>query len=177
MEACKDQSPGPPHFDGKNYPYWAARMCAFLRGKGQLLWDVTIDENYVTPLVLTAPGAKEKVEANARAVDYLFRALCLEEFERVVGEDLACKIWSKLKVAHSGNSHVCARLFTMYCKEYENFAQLSGESVDAMFHHFTIIVNNMKANITALPYTDHDRALKLLHSLDHDVWGSKVEAI
>jgi hypothetical protein len=35
----------------------------------------------------------------------------------------------------------------------------------------------MKANITHLPYTDHDRALKLLHFLDHDVWGAKVEAI
>jgi len=81
-----------------------------------LLWDVTIDENYVTPLNLEAPGAKDKFEANAKAVDYLFRALSPDEFESVLGEDLACKIWSKLKVAHGGDSHVKARLFSVYRK-------------------------------------------------------------
>jgi hypothetical protein len=28
-----------------------------------------------------------------------------------------------------------------------------------------------------LPYDDHDRAVKLLHSLDHTIWGGKFEAI
>jgi hypothetical protein len=28
-----------------------------------------------------------------------------------------------------------------------------------------------------LPYDDHDRAVKLLHSLDRTMWGAKVEAI
>ena len=51
------------------------------------------------------------------------------------------------------------------------------ESADALFQRFLAIVNKMKANITVLPYTDHDRALKLLHALDHEVWGTKVEAI
>ncbi|EFE88092.1 hypothetical protein BIFBRE_05060 [Bifidobacterium breve DSM 20213 = JCM 1192] len=77
-------------------------MGAFLRGKGKLCWDVTVDPTYVTPTNLDAPGAKDKFEANAKAVDYLFRALSTEEFERVMGEDLACGIWSKLKVAHGG---------------------------------------------------------------------------
>jgi hypothetical protein len=46
-----------------------------------------------------------------------------------------------------------------------------------MFQPFTVIVNNMRANVAALPYDDHDRATKLLHSLDHTVWSEKVEAI
>jgi hypothetical protein len=40
-----------------------------------------------------------------------------------------------------------------------------------------VVVNNMRANVDVLPYDDHDRALKLLHSLDHMVWGGKFEAI
>jgi hypothetical protein len=44
-----------------------------------------------------------------------------------------------------------------------------------MFQWFT--VNNMRANVTMLPYNDHDREVKLLRSLDCTVWGSKVEAI
>jgi hypothetical protein len=40
-----------------------------------------------------------------------------------------------------------------------------------------VVVNNMRANVDVLPYDDHDRAVKLLHSLDHTVWGGKFEAI
>jgi hypothetical protein len=35
----------------------------------------------------------------------------------------------------------------------------------------------MRANVDVLPYDDHDRAVKLLHSLYHMVWGGKFEAI
>jgi hypothetical protein len=35
----------------------------------------------------------------------------------------------------------------------------------------------MRDNVDVLPYDDHDRAVKLLHSLDHTVWGRKFEAI
>jgi hypothetical protein len=35
----------------------------------------------------------------------------------------------------------------------------------------------MKANVEDFPYTEHDQALKLLHILDQNVWGAKVETI
>jgi hypothetical protein len=38
-----------------------------------------------------------------------------------------------------------------------------------MFQRFTVIVNNMTANVVVLPYDDHDMAVKLLHSLDRTV--------
>jgi hypothetical protein len=40
-----------------------------------------------------------------------------------------------------------------------------------------VVVNNMRANVDVLPYDDHDRAVKLLHSLDRTIWGKKFEAI
>jgi hypothetical protein len=40
-----------------------------------------------------------------------------------------------------------------------------------------VVVNNMRANVDVLPYDDHDRVVKLLHSLDHTIWGGKFEAI
>jgi hypothetical protein len=40
-----------------------------------------------------------------------------------------------------------------------------------------VVVNNMRAIVDVLPYDDHDRAVKLLHSLDRTVWGGKFEAI
>jgi hypothetical protein len=40
-----------------------------------------------------------------------------------------------------------------------------------------VVVNNMRANADVLSYDDHDRAVKLLHSLDRTVWGGNFEAI
>jgi predicted transcriptional regulator len=62
-------------------------------------------------------------------------------------------------------------------REYENFTHLPGESNDALCQRFTVVVNNIRANVDVLLYDDHDRAVKLLHSLDHMVWGGKFEAI
>jgi hypothetical protein len=46
-----------------------------------------------------------------------------------------------------------------------------------MFQRFTVIVNNVRANVGELPYDDHDKVVKLLHSLDCTTWSDKVESI
>jgi hypothetical protein len=68
-------------------------------------------------------------------------------------------------------------MYVTYRREYENFTHLPGESIDVLFQRFTVVVNNMRANVDVLPYDDHDRAVKLLHSLDRTIWGGKFEAI
>jgi hypothetical protein len=152
-------------------------MGAFLRGKGQILWDVTVDTCYVQPMDFLNPGSRDRFDANNKAVDYLFRALCQPEFDWVHTEHLACRIWTVLKEAHDGNAQVQAQMYTTYRREYENFTHLPGESIDALFQRFTVVVNNMRANVDVLPYDDHDREVKLLHSLDRTIWGGKFEAI
>jgi hypothetical protein len=51
-------------------------MAAFLRGKGQILWDVTVDNGYVEPTNFLAPGSRDMFDTNNKMVDYLFCALC-----------------------------------------------------------------------------------------------------
>jgi hypothetical protein len=68
-------------------------------------------------------------------------------------------------------------MYVTYRREYENFTHLPGESIDALFRRFTVVVNNMRANVDVLPHDDHDRAVKLVHSLDRTIWGGKFEAI
>jgi hypothetical protein len=155
-------------------------MMIFLRGK--LFNFIVLDKIYAIPaeihtLMVTDSGAKAKYEANAKAVDHLVRSLCDPEFERVRHLNLACQIWEKLSVAHGGDNNVKARLFVSYRMQYENFTQLPGEDIDAMLQRFTVIVNNMKANVEDFPYTEHDQALELLRILDQNVWGAKVGAI
>jgi hypothetical protein len=72
---------------------------------------------------------------------------------------------------------VKTRLFETYRKVYENFTQLAGETIDSMFSRVQSIVNKMCANKAQLPYSDNERALKLLCALDQRVWEVKVSAI
>jgi hypothetical protein len=51
-------------------------MAVFLRGKGQILWDVTVDTGYVKPMNFLALGSRDMFDTDNKAVDYLFRALC-----------------------------------------------------------------------------------------------------
>jgi hypothetical protein len=175
--AYQERGSGPPHFDGKNYQMWSKRMAAFLSGKGKILWDVTVDTGYVHSMDFLAPGSRDRFDANNKAVDHLFRALCQPEFDRVHTEHLACGIWMVLKEAHVGNAQVQAQMYATYRREYKNFTHLPGESIDALFQRFTVVMNNMRANVDVLSYDDHDRAVKLLHSLDRTMWGGKFEAI
>jgi hypothetical protein len=72
-------------------------MAAFLRGKGQILWNVTVDTGCVQPMNFLAPGSRDMFDTNNKAVEYLFRALCQSEFDQVHTENLACRIWTVLK--------------------------------------------------------------------------------
>jgi hypothetical protein len=144
-------------------------MAAFLRGKCQIFWDVTVDTGYVKLMNFLAPGSRDIFDTNNKVVDYLFRALCQPEFDYVHTESLACRIWSVLKEAHVGNAQVQTRMYATYLIVYENFTHLLGESIDALFQRFTVVVNNTRANVDVLPYDDHDRAVKLLNSLDRTV--------
>jgi hypothetical protein len=156
---------------------WSKRMAAFLRGKGQILWDVTMDISYVQPMNFLTPGLRDMFDTNNKAINYLFRALCQSEFARVHIENLAFRIWTVLQEAHVGNAQVQARMYATYQREYDNFTDLPGESINVLFQRFTVVVNNMRANVDVLLYDDHDRVVKLLHSLDRTVWGGKFEAI
>jgi hypothetical protein len=109
--AYQEQGSGPPQFYGKNYQMSSKRMAALLRGKGQILWDVTVDTGYVQPMDFLASGLRDMFDAKNKAVDYLFRALCQFEFDRVHTENLACRIWTVLKEAHVGNAQVQARMY------------------------------------------------------------------
>jgi hypothetical protein len=73
-----------------------------------------MDTGFVQPMNFLAPGSRDMFNANNKAADYLFRALCQHEFDRVHTEHLDCTIWSVLKEAHAGNAQVQARMYATY---------------------------------------------------------------
>jgi hypothetical protein len=63
-------------------------------------------------------------------------SLSLQEFERVSDCTTAREIWVRLQSYHEGTAQVKTRLYETYKREYENFTQLDGESIDTMFSRF-----------------------------------------
>src|SRR6266498_793080 len=161
-----------PKFDGSDYAYWKTRMRAYLKGKGADIWAIVNATNYSTD-----SPVQSHHDANNKALDILLSSLSRNEFDRVCDLEIAHKIWSRLQSFHEGTNAVKARLFETYRREYENFVQLPGESVETLFSLFQSCVNKMRDNIIKMPYEDHDLALKLLHALDRSVWGVKVDAV
>jgi hypothetical protein len=47
---------------------WSKRMAVLLRGKGQILWDVTVDTGYFQPMNFLTPGTRDMFDANNKAV-------------------------------------------------------------------------------------------------------------
>jgi hypothetical protein len=50
-------------------------------------------------------------------------------------------------------------MYATYRREYENFTHLPGESIDALFQRFMVVVNNIRANVYVLPYKVSGTAL------------------
>jgi hypothetical protein len=140
---------------------WQRRMAAFLCGKGQILWDITVDTTYVCLVNFLAPGSRNMFDANNKAVDRGFG------MQDLLGAE-ECSCWE------------CGCSGTVVCdlpERVREFHSSPHESIDALFQWFTVVVNNMRASVDVLPYDDHDRAVKLLHALDRTVWEGKVKAI
>jgi hypothetical protein len=59
-------------------------MAAFLRGKGQILWDVTVDT--VQPMNFLALGSRDIFDANNKVADYYFHAVSIRIRSGTYGE-------------------------------------------------------------------------------------------
>lgn len=169
----------PPPFDGSNYAYWKIRMSAYLQSLDYTVWEIVENEAYavLAPAARITQEQKDQHNANSCARSVLFSSLLVSEFERVSDCTTAREIWQRLQAYHEGTAQVKNRLYETYKREYENFNQLDGESIDSLFSRFQTVINKMRANKAQLPYDDHERALKLLHALDPRVWGMRVTAI
>ncbi|WVZ98157.1 hypothetical protein U9M48_043627 [Paspalum notatum var. saurae] len=163
------------------YPYWNGRMEALLVSQSQDIWNVTQSTTFVVLPVAerTTQDIVAQHEANAKAVNFLFSGLGPMDYERVSHLKTVREIWSLLSTHHEGTATIKARLVETYRREYENFVQKPGESVDDLFGRFQSIINKLRVNSApaALPYTDHQQAVKLLFALDRKIWEIKLNSI
>ena len=102
-------------------------------------------------------------QLNAKAINVLYYALSMNEFNKVSSCSSAKKIWDQLKVTHEETNQVKKIKINMLVHKYGLFKMKPTKSIISMYTRFTDIVNNLK-NLGKV-YTDADLCRKILRSL------------
>ena len=153
----------PPFFDGNNYDYWKVRITSYLKALSRKIWRIVNDGYVILDEKKLTPLDEENDLFNDQAVNVLFSALDVSEFNQVKGLTNANEIWKKLMEIHEGTSSVKdAKLYVLKGK-FSEFAMKKEESVPEMFNWLNDIVNDLKGLGFDVP--DEDFSHKFLISL------------
>ena len=165
----------PPLFNGNNYGYWKVRMIIFLQSMDYELWEI-IEKGPYIPMKKETEGTlvaknksewdesdKKRITLNAKAINILFCALSMEEFNRIRTCKTAKDIWCTLEVVHEGTSQVKESKINMLVHKYELFQMKHDESITQMYTRFTDIINDLSS--LGKEYTTSEMVRKILRSL------------
>ena len=75
----------PPNFDGKNYDYWKVRMTSYLKALSRKIQRIVNDGYVILDEKKLTPLDEENDLLNDQAMNVLFSALDVSEFNRVKG--------------------------------------------------------------------------------------------
>jgi hypothetical protein len=87
----------PPLFDGNNYDYWKIRMMAHLKAISKNMWRIVNDGYAILNPNELSPTDEENMVLDDQAMNVLYDALCVSEFNRIKNLKNAHDIWEKLK--------------------------------------------------------------------------------
>jgi len=144
----------PPFFDGKNYDYWKIRMMVHLKAMGKKIWNIVENGFVVLDDKDLTSADEENILLNDQAMNVIYGALDIGEFNRIKNLGTAYEIWNKLMEIHEGTSTVKeAKLYV--CKsKFSDFKMKDDESVSDMFNRMNDIVNELKGLGFEVPNDD-----------------------
>ena len=134
----------PPFFDGNNYDYWKVRMMSYLKSLSRKMWTIVMDGYVILDEKNLTPRDEENDLLNDQAVNVLFCALDVNEFNRVKKLKVAKEMWKKLMEIHEGTSSVKDTKLYVLKEKFNEFAMKKEESMPEMFNRLNDIVNELK---------------------------------
>ena len=85
---------------------------------------------------------KRMTQLNTKAINVLYCALNVNEFNRISTCNSAKEIWDRLEVTHEGISQVKESKISILVHKYELFKMELNESTSGIYIRFIDIVNN-----------------------------------
>jgi hypothetical protein len=127
-----------------------------LKAMGGKIWPIVRDGFVVLKQDEPSPIDNENVLTNDQAMNVLYDALNINEFNHIKNVTTAHDIWTKLMEIHEGTTIVkSAKLYVCKAK-FEQFLMKEDESVSDMFNRLNEIVNELKGlgfNISDVDFT------------------------
>ncbi|GAA0154759.1 hypothetical protein LIER_12648 [Lithospermum erythrorhizon] len=131
----------PSRLDGTNYPYWKAKMTAFLRSVDTRTWRVVLT-GWTAPMQNNADGVavvKEEqnwtnAEAelswgNSKALNSIFCAVNPEVFKLISSCTVAKEAWEILQTAYEETQKVRMSRFQQLTTRWENLRMQEDETI------------------------------------------------
>ena len=175
----------PPLFNGDSYTYWKDRIKIFIQASDYNMWSVIINGPHIPthtinnsiilkPEIDWDDHDRRMAQLNTKAINVLYYALDVNEFNRISTCNSAKEIWDRLEITHEGTNQVKESKISILVHKYELFKMEQNQSISGMYTWFTDIINNLK-NLDK-SYTDSKLYRKVLRSLPHS-WEAMVIAI
>ena len=130
-------------------------MKIFIQASDYNMWSVIINSPHIlTHTINNAVILKPKIDQddhdrkmaqlNAKAINVLYYALDVNEFNRISTCNSTKKIQDRLEITHKGTNQVKESKISILVHKYELFKMESNESILGMYTRFSDIVNNLK---------------------------------
>jgi transposase len=134
-----------PHFDRTNFAKWKHLMKAYLVGLHPGIWEIVHDG--VEPLVdpkNPTPTEMCNINLNGQAISVFLSALDGDEYNRVMGVEVAKQIWDTLHVAHEWVDKVRKARIDLLMAKLNRFMILDGEGPQEIFDRLMVIVGKIR---------------------------------
>jgi hypothetical protein len=116
------------HFDRTNFAKWKHLMRAYLIGLHPSLWEI-VCSGFEPPENPEEPTNEEivAVRLNGQATSIFLSALDENEYNRVMNEDVAKRIWDTMHLAHEGVDKVRRAKIDLLMAKLNRFVIIDGE--------------------------------------------------
>ena len=134
-----------PQFDGTNFAKWKHMMKAYLFRLYPEMWNI-VCVGFKDPVDPKNPTPREirMIHCNAQATSALLSSLRPEEYNKVIGLEIAKEIWDTLHLAHEGVSKVKKSKIDLLMAQLNRFVIKDGEGPQEMFDRLMVIVGKIR---------------------------------
>jgi hypothetical protein len=134
-----------PYFDGTNFAKWKHLMRAYLIGLHTGRWEI-VCSGFEPPEKPKEPTNEEvtAIHHNGQATSIRLSALDGNEYNRVMNEDVAKRIWDTLHLAREGVDKVRRVKIDLLMAKLNRFVIVDGEGPQEMFDRLMTLVGQIR---------------------------------
>ena len=146
-----------PHFNGKNYDYWAITMNTLF--SSQNIWDL-VENGFQEAVDATKYNSLSQVERyllmdnmkkDSKSLFYIFQAVHESIFPRFAAAMKSKQAWDTLQTVYQGMEKVKTTKLQILRKDLETLCMKESENVDSFFTHVIGLVTQIRSIFSATP--------------------------